>query len=82
MKALSQQDPLLATIGGLTAGMVGIAHWLEGGIHEVLDRQPASLDTLRRVNPAIETHLRLMPQVDRFVAKLQRAPQEKGNLRT
>ena len=75
-QALSQQDPLLATIGGLTAGMVEIAHWLEDAIHEVIDGQPATMDIVRKVNPAIETHLRLLRQVDRFVAQLQKAPQE------
>jgi len=74
-KAFSQQDPLLANIGGLTAGMVGIAHWLEDAIHQVVDGQPPTLELVQKVNPALETHLRLLRQVDRFVAQLQRAPQ-------
>lgn len=64
--SLAKADPLEANLGSINSGLMRVALWLDEAIEEAMDSGPRTVDRLQRMLPAIETHLRVTRQVDRF----------------
>lgn len=64
--SLAKDDPLEATLGSVNSGLMGIAFWLDEVLTDAMESGPPSIERLQRMLPAIEAHLRVTRQVDRF----------------
>lgn len=65
-KSLAKEDDLEANLGSINSGLMRVALWLDEAIEEALESGPRSIERLKRMLPAIDTHLRVARQVDRF----------------
>jgi hypothetical protein len=65
-KSLEKTDALEANLGSLNSGLIRIGVSLDETIQQALESSPRTLESVQRLLPAIETHLRLTRQVDRF----------------
>ena len=65
-KSLEKTDALEANLGSINSGLMRIAVSLDEMIEQALESGPRTLESVQRILPAIETHLRLARQVDRF----------------
>ena len=64
--SLQKQNALEANLGSINAGLIGIAHSLGEMIEETLEAVPRNVESIQRLLPFIDTHLRVARQVDRF----------------
>ena len=64
--SLEKEDALEANLGSLNSGLMRVALWLDETIEQAMDSGPPNIDRLQRILPAIDTHLRVTRQVDRF----------------
>jgi hypothetical protein len=64
--SLAKEDPLDANLGSVNSGLIRVALWLDEVITDAMESGPASVERLQRMLPAIDTHLRVTRQVDRF----------------
>ena len=64
--ALAKEDLLQANLGSAASGLMRIGIRLDEVIEQVLAGGSPTLERALKSLPAIETHLRLMRQVDRF----------------
>lgn len=64
--SLQKDDPLEANLGSINSGLMRVALWLDETIEQAMQSGPPNVERLSRILPAIETHLRLTRQVDRF----------------
>ena len=64
--SLAKDDPLEANLGSINSGLMRVALWLDEAIEEAMESGPRTVERLQRMLPAIETHLRVTRQVDRF----------------
>ena len=64
--SLQKGDPLEANLGSINSGLMCVALWLEETIEQAMGSGPRNVERLSRILPAIETHLRVTRQVDRF----------------
>jgi len=65
-KSLAKEDDLEANLGSINSGLMRVALWLDEAIEQALESGPRSIERLKRMLPAIDTHLRVARQVDRF----------------
>jgi hypothetical protein len=65
--ALNKPNPLSATLGGFSAGLMVMALRLEQEIAERFATANHGKDRLERTFSSIDVHLKLLRQVDRFV---------------
>ena len=65
-KSLAREDDLEANLGSINSGLMRVALWLDETIDQVLESGPRSVERLTRMLPAIDAHLRVARQVDRF----------------
>ncbi len=71
--SLEKPDPLHSNIGSINSGLMRIAISMDEAIQLSINYGPRSIERLQKVIPAIETHLRVTRQVDRFAQFEQRA---------
>jgi hypothetical protein len=64
--SLEKTDALEANLGSINSGLMRIGVSLDETIQQALESSPRTLESVQRLLPAIETHLRLTRQVDRF----------------
>ena len=65
-KSLAKEDDLEANLGSINSGLMRIAIWLDEAVDQVLESGPRTVERLTRLLPAIDAHLRVTRQVDRF----------------
>ena len=79
-RTLAQEDALLANLGSINSGLMCVALWLDETIKQALESGPRSVERLRRILPAIDTHLRVSRQVERFAGlELRAAASRRAN---
>ncbi len=66
--SLAKPDALAANLGSINSGLMRVALWLDAAIESALESGPRSVERIQRLLPAIDTHLRIARQVDRFAA--------------
>ncbi len=66
IKSLEKDDPLEANLGSINSGLIRMALWLDETIEQAMESGPPNVERLSKVLPAIDTHLRVTRQVDRF----------------
>jgi hypothetical protein len=66
VSSLGREDALQSNLGSINAGLMRVALWLEEIVQETMEGGPRTMERLQRISPAIETHLRVARQVDRF----------------
>jgi hypothetical protein len=64
--SLQKDDPLEASLGSINSGLMRVALWLDETIEQAMVSGPPNVERLARILPAIDTHLRVTRQVDRF----------------
>ena len=64
--SLQKDDPLEANLGSINSGLMRVALWLDETIEQAMVSGPPNVERLSRILPAIDTHLRVTRQVDRF----------------
>lgn len=64
--SLQKDDPLEANLGSINSGLMRVALWLDETIEQAMESGPPNVERLSRILPAIDTHLRVTRQVDRF----------------
>ena len=64
--SLQKDDPLEANLGSINSGLMRLALWLDETIEQAMESGPPNVERLSRILPAIDTHLRVTRQVDRF----------------
>ncbi len=64
--SLAKDNPLEANLGSINSGLMRVALWLDETIEEAMESGPLNVERLARILPAIDTHLRVTRQVDRF----------------
>ena len=64
--SLAKADALEANLGSINSGLMRVALWLDETIEQTLECGPRSIERLKGLLPAIDTHLRVARQVDRF----------------
>ena len=64
--SLAKADPLEANIGSINSGLMRLALSLDDIIERAVGAGPQTVEGLENVMPAIDTHLRVTRQVDRF----------------
>jgi hypothetical protein len=72
-QSLAKEDALEANLGSINSGLMRVVLWLDQIIEEAIEIGPLSVEYLQTVLPAIDTHLRVTRQVDRFAQIEQRA---------
>lgn len=65
-RALQTEDALLANLGSINGGLMRIAVSLDESIATMLERGGLAVEQLRTILPAVEMHLRVTRQIDRF----------------
>jgi hypothetical protein len=65
-QALSNQNVLESNVASLNGGLLRSAFWLEKTIREATARLPMTPERMQCVYRAIDAHLRVAKQVDRF----------------
>ena len=65
-ESLEKPDALRANLGSLNSGLMHVALNLDTTIVQALESGPRTIERLQKILPAIETHLRVTRQVDRF----------------
>ncbi len=65
-KSLEKTDALEANLGSINSGLMRIAVSLDETIEQAIESGPRTLERVQRILPAIETHLRVARQIDRF----------------
>jgi hypothetical protein len=66
ISSLEKDDPLEANLGSINSGLMRVALWLDETIEQVMESGPPNVERLARILPAIDAHLRVTRQVDRF----------------
>jgi hypothetical protein len=64
--SLEKEPPLEASLGAFNAGLMRMALRLEELIVAAMESGPLDMERFQEIKPAIETHLRLLRQMDRF----------------
>ena len=64
--SLAREDALEANLGSINSGLMQIALWLDETISRTIEQGPRTVEQLPAVLPAIDAHLRVTRQVDRF----------------
>ena len=64
--ALQTEDAPLANLGSLNGGLMRIAVSLDESIATMLEQGGLAVEQLRTILPAVEMHLRVTRQIDRF----------------
>jgi len=64
--ALSKDDHLRANLGSMNAGLMRLGIHFEEGLEGSMTASPLTVERLQKILPAVETHLRLLRQIDRF----------------
>ncbi len=64
--SLQKDDPLEANLGSINSGLMRVALWLDKTIERAMESGPPNVERLSHILPAIDTHLRVTRQVDRF----------------
>ena len=78
--SLEKENALEANLGSINSGLMQIALQLDETIKRTIDSGPGTVEGLHAVMPAIDTHLRVTRQVDRFAqielraAELRKSP--------
>ena len=83
--ALRKDDPLEACIGGLNAGLIRVACYLEDAVEQSLAKEPATIEKIRQLGPALDAYMRLTRQVERFAqveARLAEGRKEAENVKS
>jgi hypothetical protein len=65
-QSLGKPDALQANLGSLNSGLMRIALNLDEALEQALSGGPRTVERVQKLLPAIETHLRVARQVDRF----------------
>ncbi len=65
-QALSNSRVLESNLASINSGLLKMALWLEQTIEEATTRTPMTPERMQRVYRAIDTHLRVARQIDRF----------------
>ena len=79
--SLAKEDALEANLGSINSGLMRMALGLDEAIEAFMESGPRTVDRLQRMLPALETHLRVTRQVDRFAqleVRSHQARQPKG----
>ena len=71
--SLEKHDPLEANLGSINSGLMRVALWLDEAIEQAMESGPPNVERLPQIIPAIDTHLRVTRQVDRFAQVEMRA---------
>lgn len=66
LSSLQKDDPLEANLGSINSGLMRVALWLDESIEHSMEIGPRNVERLSRILPAIEAHLRVTRQVDRY----------------
>ncbi|SFJ41854.1 hypothetical protein [Planctomicrobium piriforme] len=74
-RSLEKSDSLEANLGSINSGLMCVALWLDEMIEHAMASGPRDIERLARIFPAIEMHLRVTRQVDRF-AQIELRAQE------
>ena len=77
--SLEKEDALEANLGSINSGLMRVALWLDETIEQAMGSGPPNVDSLQRILPAIDTHLRVTRQVDRFAQIELRAAEARSN---
>jgi hypothetical protein len=79
-QALAKSNVLESNLASINSGLLKMALWLEQTIEEATTRTPITPERMQRVYQAIDTHLRVARQIDRFSQIELRAahPRESG----
>ena len=65
-QALANTNVLESNLASINSGLLKMALWLEQTIEEATASMPLTPERVQRVYQAIDTHLRIARQVDRF----------------
>jgi len=71
--ALAKEDALEGSLGSINSGLMRMSLWLDEAIEQAMESGPPHVERLEQILPAIETHLRVTRQVDRFAQIEMRA---------
>lgn len=81
-QALANVSPLESNLGSINCGLLRMALRLEETIEATMVRTPVSAERMERVYKAIDTHLRVARQIDRFAqVELRAADRSKAGLK-
>jgi hypothetical protein len=72
-RALQTEDALLANLGSINGGLMRIAVCLDESIARMLERGGLAVEQLQTILPAVDIHLRVTRQIDRFAQLALRA---------
>jgi hypothetical protein len=72
-RALAKENELESNVASINCGLLRMALRLEEMIDSTMASTPVSLDRMQRIYQAIETHLKVTRQIDRFAQFEQRA---------
>ncbi|HEV3343907.1 MAG TPA: hypothetical protein VG125_26270 [Pirellulales bacterium] len=64
--SLVKRNPLHASVGSTNAGLMCINAYLEDTLVQALAAGPSSPEHLQKLQPTIDTYLRVTRQIDRF----------------
>ena len=64
--SLAKANPLEANLGSINSGLMRVTLWLDETIERYMESGPGTMERLQTITPAIETHLKVTRQVDRF----------------
>lgn len=76
--ALKQSNPLESNLGSINSGLMQMALHLEETILAAMAQTGGRIERLNPVLPALDAHLRLTRQVDRYAQMEQRAHQARN----
>jgi len=75
--SLENENALEANLGSINGGLMRIALWLDETIERALESGPRTVERIQEVMPAIDAHLRVTRQVDRFAQVELRAAESR-----
>ena len=75
--SLGKEDALEANLGSINSGLMRVALWLDETIEQAIESGPRTVERLQGLLPAIDTHLRVTRQIDRFAQTELRAAESR-----
>lgn len=80
-RSLEQPDPQRSALGVISANLMELECALMGGLRESLSQERPHLERFRKLGQALDQHLRICRQIDRFARfehLLEKAEEEHG----
>ena len=75
--SLEKENALEANLGSINSGLMRIGLWLDETIERAIESGPRTIERIQELMPAIDAHLRVTRQVDRFAQVELRAAESR-----